>query len=307
MEFFRTDDRHFNNLKGYDFKPHYLWVDDEEGGQLRVHYLDEGAKSSDDLVNQETLLLMHGEPSWSYLYRKMINKFVEQGYRVIAPDLVGFGRSDKPSKRTDYTFQRHVNWMTSLFKQLEISNVTLVCQDWGGLIGLRLVAENSECFSRVVTANTMLPTGDQDPGPAFRKWQQYSQQVPEFNAGNIIKGGTTTDLAEDVIAAYNAPFPEEKYKEGARQFPLLVPITPDDPAATKNRQAWEVLKNWHKPFLTAFSDSDPISAGGDTIFQKLVPGTKNQPHTVIINGGHFLQEDQGEALADAVIHFIQVN
>lgn len=298
MDFLRTDDSCFDNLSGYDFTPNYLMVDDDEGGQLRVHYLDEGAKDA------APILLLHGEPTWSYLYRKMIPILVQAGHRVIAPDLVGFGRSDKPSKRSDYTYQRHVDWITSVVLQLDLTNITLVCQDWGGLIGLRIAAEESPRFARIVAANTMLPTGDHAPGEAFKQWQKYSQDVPIFPTGNVINGGTTTELSAEVIAAYNAPFPEEKYKEGARQFPLLVPITPDDPAAAKNRAAWKVLSQWQKPFLTAFSDSDPISVGGDKIMQKLIPGTAGQDHTTIVNGGHFLQEDQGEALAEVVVNFI---
>ena len=251
---------------------------------------------------------MHGEPSWSYLYRKMIPVLVEAGYRVIAPDLVGFGRSDKPSQRSDYTYQRHVDWMReALIDQLDLQQVTLVCQDWGGLIGLRLVAEHAERFARVVAANTMLPTGDHDPGEAFNNWKKFSQEVPEFPCGGIIKGATTTELDAAVIAAYDAPYPDESYKEGARQFPTLVPATPDNPAADANRAAWGVLSQWSKPFLTAFSDSDPITAGGDKLMQKLIPGTKGQNHTTIVNGGHFLQEDQGEILAQVVAEFIQAN
>ena len=302
MEALRTPDERFAGLQGYAFAANYLMVDDSEGGQLRVHYLDEGPKSG------EIVLLMHGEPSWSYLYRKMIPVLVEAGYRVIAPDLVGFGRSDKPSQRSDYTYQRHVDWMReALIDQLDLQQVTLVCQDWGGLIGLRLVAEHAECFARVVAANTMLPTGDHDPGEAFNNWKKFSQEVPEFPCGGIIKGATTTELDAAVIAAYDAPYPDESYKEGARQFPTLVPVTPDNPAADANRAAWGVLSQWSKPFLTAFSDSDPITAGGDKLMQKLIPGTKGQNHTTIVNGGHFLQEDQGEILAQVVAEFIQAN
>ena len=298
MEYLRTPDARFDNLPGYDFKPHYLMVDDTEGSQLRVHYIDEGP------VNAEPVLLLHGEPSWSYLYRKMVPILVVAGHRVIAPDLIGFGRSDKPSSRKDYTYQRHVDWMQSVLDQLDLKNITLMCQDWGGLIGLRLVAENTERFSRVVAANTMLPTGDHDPGDAFKKWQQFSQDVPTFPAGKIIQGATTIEMAQSTINAYDAPYPDETYKEGARQFPLLVPTTPDNPASEKNRAAWKVLSQWEKPFLTAFSDSDPITAGGDKLMQKLIPGTKAQMHTTIVNGGHFLQEDQGEKLADVIVQFI---
>ncbi len=301
MNYLRTPEQRFVGLTGYEFAPRYLEVDDTEGGTLRVHYLDEGPAAADPV------LLLHGEPSWSYLYRKMIPILVAAGHRVLAPDLVGFGRSDKPTRRSDYTYQRHVDWMQSLFDQLALDKVTLVCQDWGGLIGLRLVADNPERFARVVAANTGLPTGDHDPGEAFQNWRKFSQEVPEFPAGFLINGATTTELGADVIAAYDAPFPDETYKEGARQFPLLVPITSDDPASDANRAAWGVLGQWQKPFLTAFSDSDPITAGGDEVMQKVIPGCAGQEHTTIVNGGHFLQEDQGEKLAEVVVRFIAAN
>ncbi|KVX03081.1 haloalkane dehalogenase [Shewanella frigidimarina] len=301
MEFLRTDDSCFTNLPDYHFTANYLNVDDTEGGELRVHYLDEGPKDA------APILLLHGEPTWSFLYRKMIPILVNAGHRVIAPDLIGFGRSDKPTKRLDYTYQRHVDWMKSFMLQLNLTDITLVCQDWGGLIGLRLAAEESECFARIVCANTMLPTGDHEPGEAFQKWRQFSQDVEIFPTGNLINSACVSTLSAEVIAAYDAPFPDERYKEGARQFPLLVPITPDDPAADKNRAAWKVLCQWQKPFLTAFSDSDPITAGGDALMQKLIPGTKGQKHTTIVAAGHFLQEDKGEVLADVVVKFIADN
>ncbi len=298
MEFLRTPDSRFANLPGYAFSPHYLMVDDGESGQLRVHYLDEGPAAADPL------LLMHGEPSWSYLYRKMIPILVAAGHRVIAPDLIGFGRSDKPTRREDYSYQRHVGWMQSVLDQLQLERITLVCQDWGGLLGLRLVAAHPERFARVVAANTMLPTGDHNPGEAFKNWQKFSQEVPVFSAGGVIKGGTINPLPQAVVDAYDAPYPDERYKEGARQFPLLVPTTPDNPASAANRAAWQVLGQWQKPFLTAFSDSDPVTAGGDKVMQKLIPGTRGQAHTTIVGAGHFLQEDQGEQLAETVVRFI---
>lgn len=298
MEFLRTPDSRFANLPGYAFSPHYLMVDDGEGGQLRVHYLDEGPAAADPL------LLMHGEPSWSYLYRKMIPILVAAGHRVIAPDLIGFGRSDKPTRREDYSYQRHVGWMQSVLDQLQLERITLVCQDWGGLLGLRLVAAHPERFARVVAANTMLPTGDHNPGEAFKNWQKFSQEVPVFPAGGVIKGGTINPLPQAVVDAYDAPYPDERYKEGARQFPLLVPTTPDNPASAANRAAWQVLGQWQKPFLTAFSDSDPVTAGGDKVMQKLILGTRGQAHTTIVGAGHFLQEDQGEQLAEVVLRFV---
>jgi haloalkane dehalogenase len=301
LNYLRTPDTCFEGLSDYDFTPNYIFVDDNEGGTLRLHYIDKGPKDG------EIILMLHGEPSWSYLYRKMIPLAVAAGYRVIAPDLIGFGRSDKPTKRDDYTYQRHVDWVRAILVDLTLENITLVCQDWGGLIGLRLVAEHPALFARVLAANTMLPTGDQPPSEVFLKWRTFSQEVKEFPVGGIIEGATVKPLSKDVLNAYNAPYPEEKYKEGVRQFPMLVPASPDDPASSKNRAAWSELQKFSKPFLTAFSDSDPITAGGDSVLQKLIPGTKGQKHCTIVEGGHFLQEDQGENLAGVLIAFMQSN
>lgn len=293
MEALRTPDDRFANLPGYDFQPNYLEVHD-----LRIHYLDEGPASA------APVLLLHGEPSWCYLYRRMIPIIAAAGHRAIAPDLIGFGRSDKLAQREDYTYQFHVDVVTAFVEALNLQNITLVCQDWGGLIGLRIAAEHPNRFARIVAANTFLPTGDQKPSEGFLRWQQYSQTVENFHVGGIIKGGCATPLSPEVIEAYNAPFPDDSYKAGARQFPLLVPTTPDNPASEPNRKAWEVLKQWDKPFLTAFSDSDPVTRGADAVLQKLIPGAKGQPHTTIIGGGHFLQEDKGEELAHVVVDFI---
>ena len=229
MELLRTPDERFANLPGYAFAPHYLVVDG-----VRVHYVDE-----DDAAGAPVLLL-HGEPSWSYLYRTMIPPLAAAGHRVIAPDLVGFGRSDKPASREDYTYQRHVDWMRGVLLGLDLRDVTLFCQDWGGLIGLRLAAEHEDRFARVVASNTFLPTGDIPAGKAFLRWRQASQEMAEFNAGEIIQRGTVSQLSDEVVAAYNAPFPDDSYLAGARQFPTLVPVTPDDPATIPNRKAWEV-------------------------------------------------------------------
>jgi haloalkane dehalogenase len=292
----RTPDERFADLPGYPFAPHYVEVADGDGGSLRIHYVDEG--------DGEVVLLMHGEPSWSYLYRKMIPVLVGAGLRAVAPDLVGFGRSDKPSRRDDYTYQRHVDWMHAAVDTIGLENVTLVGQDWGGLIGLRLVAEDSDRYARVVAANTFLPTGDRDPGEAFRAWQKFSQETETFPVGRIVDGGSLSDLPKEVIAAYDAPFPDDNFKAGARQFPMLVPSRPDDPASEPNRKAWESLQRYQKPFLCAFSDSDPITAGADRVMTKLIPGTNGQPHTTIAGAGHFLQEDQGEDLARVIVDFV---
>jgi haloalkane dehalogenase len=271
--------------------------------RLRVAYVD--VAPGGDNASGETVLLLHGEPSWSFLYRHMIPVLRDAGHRCVAPDLVGFGRSDKPTPRTEYTYQRHVDWLReALFDRLDLTGLTLVCQDWGGLLGLRLLAEHPDRFRRVVAANTFLPTGDRDPGDAFRAWRDFSQTVETFPTGFIINGGCTTDLAPGVVAAYDAPFPTEDLKEGARQFPLLVPASPDDPAAPANRKAWEVLSTLEVPFLCAFSDQDPITRGADKGLKEGIPGAAGRPHTTIEGGGHFLQEDKGPELAAVVDAFI---
>ena len=300
MNALRTPDERFADLPDFPFAPHYVEVDDGEGGRLRVHYLDEGPRDA------SAVLLMHGEPSWSFLYRRMIPRLVDAGLRAIAPDLIGFGRSDKPDAQDDYTYARHVEWMrAALFDGLDLRGLTLVGQDWGGLIGLRLVAENPDRFARVVAANTGLPTGDQKMSDAFLAWQRYSQETPVFHVGGIVKGGCATELAPGVVAAYDAPFPDDSFTAGARRFPMLVPTSPDDPAAPANRRAWEALTAWDKPLLTAFSDKDPVTAGFDRVLQAAVPGAKGQSHTVIEGAGHFLQEDRGEQLARAVVDFVK--
>jgi haloalkane dehalogenase len=293
MEILRTPDERFNNLPNFDFAPQYVEI-----AGLRIHYVDEGPRVA------APVLMLHGEPSWSYLYRKMIPIITTAGHRAVAPDLAGFGRSDKPARREDYTYQFHVDMMTGLIKSLDLREITLVGQDWGGLIGLRIAAEHPDRFARIVVANTGLPTGDQPMTEGFLRWREYSQTVENFHVGGIIKGGCVNDPPPEVIAAYNAPFPDDGYKAGARQFPLLVPIGPDDPASEANRRAWEVLRRWEKPLLTAFSDGDPVTRGGERVFQKLVPGAQGQPHVTITKAGHFLQEDKGEELAQVVVDFI---
>ncbi len=298
MKVLRTPDDRFVNLPDYPFEPNYVEVPDNEGGTLRIHYVDEGPKDGNPVI------LMHGEPTWSYLYRKMIPIIVNAGFRAIAPDLVGFGRSDKPADRNDYTYERHVDWMMAWLEKLNLREITLVCQDWGGLIGLRLVANQPDLFARVVAANTGLPTGDNSLGQPFLDWRKLSQDMPEFEVGLLMQFNTISTLSDDVIAAYNAPFPDESYKEGARIFPLLVPIEPSDPVAPANRKAWEVLSTFNKPFLTTFSDGDPITRSWDEDFLNKIPGAKEQPHTTIKGAAHFLQEDSGEEFAKIVTDFI---
>lgn len=293
MQTLRTPDDRFTHLPGYDFAPHYVDV-----AGCRMHYIDEGPRDA------KPVLMMHGEPSWCYLYRKMIPPVAAAGYRVIAPDLLGFGRSDKPVDKSAYSYQFHVDAIAAFLKALNLRDITLYGQDWGGLIGLRVAAENPDRFAVLIAANTGLPTGDVPLTEAFFRWQAYSQSVPVLHCGGIVKGACKTELSAEVIAAYDAPFPDESYKAGARAFPLLVPSKPDDPAAPANRKAWESLRQWNKPFLTAFSDSDPVTAGGERVFQKLVPGAAGQPHVTIAGAGHFLQEDKGEECAGVVIDFL---
>jgi haloalkane dehalogenase len=299
MQVLRTPDERFANLPDFPFEPHYAEIDDGEGGVLRVHYLDEGPRDA------APVLLLHGEPSWSYLYRHMVPPLVAAGHRVIVPDQVGFGRSDKPSEQGDYSYARHVAWMSSLiFGALDLTDITFFGQDWGGLIGLRLVAAQPDRFARVAVGNTGLPTGDRPPSDAFLAWQEFSQTAPVFPIGAIINGGTVTELSAEVIAAYDAPYPDDSYKAGARIWPSFVPTSPDDPEAPANRAAWEVLERFDRPFLCCFSDADPITGGGEKAFIGRVPGTAGQSHTTIEGAGHFLQEDAGPQLAQVLIDFI---
>ena len=303
MDRLRTPEERFNDLPDFPFLVSYAHVKDPNGGEdLRMAYLDEGPKGG------EVVLLMHGEPSWSYLYRFMIPGLVANGHRVVAPDLIGFGRSDKPSVRGDYTYARHVAWARELlFDQLELSGVTLFAQDWGSLIGLRLVGENPERFARVAIGNGGLPTGDEPMSEAFLMWQEYSQNTPDLHVGGIVSGGCVNRLAPEVVAAYDAPFPEDSFKEGARQFPLLVPTSSDDPAHEANVAAWSVLATFEKPFLCCFSDNDPITKGADRKFIAVVPGALGQAHVTIEGGGHFLQEEKGPELAAVLNAFIDAN
>jgi haloalkane dehalogenase len=292
-EILRTPDDRFDDLPDYPFDPHYADVDG-----LRMHYVDEGPREADPVV------LLHGEPSWSYLYRTMIPILAEAGHRVVAPDLVGFGKSDKPADRASHTYQRHVDWMRRLLiDELDLSDVTLFVQDWGGLIGLRVLAAHPDRFARVVASNTGLPVGE-GLSEAFERWRTFAREVPRFPVGSVVQNGTVTSLSSEVVAAYEAPFPDESYKAGARMLPALVPTEPDDPAAEANRAAWAVLTSWERPFLTLFGDSDPITQGGESVFQKQVPGAEGQSHAIVEDAGHFLQEDRGEYLAERIVDFI---
>jgi haloalkane dehalogenase len=299
METLRTPDDRFVDLPDFAFAPHYAEIADGDGGTLRVHYVDEGPRDA------SPVLLLHGEPTWSFLYRHVIPPLVAAGHRVVVPDLVGFGRSDKPAATADYSYARHIAWTSALvFDALDLRDITFFGQDWGGLVGLRLVAAEPERYARVIVGNTGLPTGEGAPSDAFLAWQRFSQESPNFPIGAIINGGCVTDLSPEVIAAYDAPFPDDTYKAGARIFPTLVPTSPDDPESGPNKQAWSVLSQFERPFLVCFSDSDPITKGGDAPFLAKVPGAAGQPHTTVVGGGHFLQEDQGPQLAGIIADFI---
>ena len=296
MDVLRTPESAFAAVPDFDFPVTYTNVTAHDGTTLRVAHVDAGPKNAAD-----TILCMHGEPSWSFLYRKMIPVLVAAGHRVVAPDLVGFGRSDKPALTSDYTYERHVDWMSQWLVANDLRHLTLVCQDWGSLVGLRLATAFPDRFDRVVLGNGGLPTGDPEPNAAFKAWREFSQKTPVFETSKIIQGGCAVrPLAPEVMAAYDAPYPDESFKAGARIFPTLVPASLDHPSSKENLAAWEVLKTWTKPFHCAFSDSDPVTKNGEWTFRKNVPGCETSTHTTIVGGGHFLQEDRGEELATFV-------
>jgi haloalkane dehalogenase len=266
-----------------------------------MHTVDEGPRQA------APVLLLHGEPSWSYLYRSMIPICTAAGHRVVAPDLIGFGRSSKPLAVGDYSYQRHVDWVRALIEALDLRDITLFGQDWGSLIGLRLAAELEGRFSRIVIGNGFLPEGTPAAmslrrfgnAAAFLAWRSFARWSPWFRISSIVQFGTARTLDAEELRAYDAPFPDDRYKAGARAFPLLVPITPRDPAAEPNRRAWKELERWEKPFLTAFSDGDPITRGLDRALQDRIPGARGLPHRTL-RGGHFLQEDSGRELAKII-------
>ncbi len=329
METVRTPDARFEDLPDYPFAANYAEVPDGEGGTLRIHYLDEGP------ADGEIVLCLHGQPSWSFLYRHMIPAFVKAGYRVLAPDFVGFGKSDKPSERSSYTYASHVAWMSAWLEGLDIQGANLFCQDWGGLIGLRLVAAYPERFARVVAANTGLPDGGgmppeaakpmhdlyetipvvaaaelferfaaKDGPPGFLFWRKYCAESPDFNVGDVMVVSGAA-MAPEVRAAYEAPFAGPEYEAGAREFPSLVPIFPDNVEIPANKKAWESLAAFSKPFRTSFADNDPVTAGMEKVLQERVAGAKDVDHITIEGAGHFLQETQGPRVASAMIDFMR--
>lgn len=294
-EVLRTPEAGFAKLPDFAYTPHYTDI-----GGVRIAHIDEGPRDA------PTVLLMHGEPTWSFLYRKMIPVLVAAGYRVVAPDLVGFGRSDKPAHKSDYSYLNHVQWMSAWIQANDLQGVTLFCQDWGSLIGLRMVAGAPERFARIVLANGGLPTGMEKVPRAFKIWRAFSMYSPWFPIGRIVKTGCVAGLSPQEVAAYDAPFPSSRYKVAARVFPGFVPTTPQDPERQNNERAWEMFKRWDKPFLTLFSNRDPVTRGGYKIWQQLVPGAQGQPHAITRNAGHFLQEDKGVEVAHAIAAFMRI-
>lgn len=289
MKVLRTPESRFAGLPDFPFEPRFHQVTPE----LRLHYVDEGPPDA------PPVLMLHGEPTWSYLYRHMIPPVADAGLRALAPDLIGFGKSDKPAAREDYSYAGQVGWIRHWIESLDLRDITLVCQDWGSLIGLRLAAESPERFARILLSNGGLPTGSGAP-PPFKVWRAFSRFSPWFPIGRIVQTGTRRTLSDREIAAYNAPFPDSSYKAGARAYPSLVPVEPQIPDVAANQRAWEVFDRWQKPFICCFSDGDPITRGGDKQFLQRIPGTADQPHTTL-RGGHFIQEDDPRNFARLAI------
>jgi haloalkane dehalogenase len=299
MPIIRTPDEHFAALPDFPYLPHYVEVT-AAGARLRMHYVQAGDPTADPI------LCLHGEPTWAYLYRKMIPALSEAG-RVIAPDLIGFGRSDKFSEIDEYSIQMHYEALVSFIEALDLRNITLVCQDWGGILGLPIAMEHAERFARLVIMNTGMPGGDTPMNEGFMQWRAFAERTGrEIRPGQLVKiSAATAEISEVVQAAYDAPFPDASYRAGVAAFPLLVPITPDAPGAERIRKARKAITKWQKPTLVMFSDSDPVTAGGDIAMRRLIPGAQGQPIITIMGAGHFLQEEKGEEIAAHIVEFIQ--
>jgi haloalkane dehalogenase len=315
MDVARTPDKRFVGLPDYPFDPNYV----EVGSGLRLHYVDAGPTGGPPVV------LLHGQPTWSYLYRTVIPELTALGYRAIAPDLIGFGRSDKPRQRTAYTVRSHTQWLMDFLDALDLTGITLVVQDWGGPVGLGALAARPERFAAVVAANTVLHTADASLAgaltwachtmgdgrvvvePALLDYQRMTQELADFRPSLFVQGATQLEVRPDVLDAYDAPFPDESYCAGARQFPVLMGLTPGSECARQNRRTLAALRTFDAPFLTAFSDGDPATRGWDAVLQAAVPGAADQAHTVIAGAGHFLQEDNGPELGRAITAFLAAN
>lgn len=303
----RTPDDRFADLPDFPFAPHYLELADPALGPLRMHYLDEGPRGA------PVVLMLHGEPSWCFLYRRMIAPLTAAGYRVVAPDFVGFGRSDKPTARESYSYARLVGWLATFVRALDLGRITLVCQDWGGPIGLSVLAEMPERFAAVAAANTLLPTCEGPPrgvagwpGAIITQWAETCRVSDDLPVSEIIAAVCVDRPDPAVLAAYDAPFPDARYKAGALQITCCIPLDKSYPGVAENRAAWEVLERFDGPFLTLFSDSDPSTIAWEAVFQRRVPGAAGQPHARIARAGHFLQEEQGEAMAARLVAWLGV-
>jgi haloalkane dehalogenase len=297
MTVLRTPDGRFTQLSGYPFEPHYVQVSDQRLGPLRMHYFDEGDRQA------PVVLLLHGEPTWSYLFRRSVPPLLDGGLRVVAPDLVGFGRSDKPAAQQDYSYAAHVGWLTQFCRSLKLHDAVVVGHDWGGLLGLRLVTELDGLAAGYVATNHGYPTGDLPANETLRTWQEFAASTPEFDTATIVASACAGDLDDGVRAAYDAPYPEEKFKAGARTFPALIPVTPDDPASAAVRTSREVLSRSRMPFLTVYGEQDPIAGAADAMFQQLVPGAAGQPHRRLPDAGHNMPEDAGPAFGRIIADF----
>lgn len=301
----RTPDERFVDLPEYPFAPHYCTIDDDDLGALRMHYVDEGP------ADAPVVLMLHGEPTWSYLYRRMVPRIAAAGYRAIAPDNVGFGRSDKPARREDYSYQRFVDWMSAFVEQLDLRRITLVCQDWGGPIGLRVLSQMPERFDAVLATNTLLPNCEPSPrgveewpGPIIETWVETCRTSTDLPVSEIVAGVCTERPSSEILAAYDAPFPDPSYKAAALAITCLIPIRADIPGIAENRAAWDILEQFDKPFLTAFSDADPSTKAWETVFRHRIPGTKLISQREIAGAGHFVQEERGPELAEALLNLL---
>jgi haloalkane dehalogenase len=299
MTVLRTPDDRFDDLPEFGFEPHYVTVHDPGLGELRMHYVAEGEPGG------TTVLILHGEPAWSFMFRRTVPVLAAAGLRVIVPDLIGFGRSDKPSRPADYSYSSHVRWLTEFADTLGLADAVLLGHDWGGLLGLRLVTGRPGLARAYVACNHGYPTGDMSPNDALRQWQEFAASTPEFDVSAIVARACTTSLPAAVLRGYDAPYPGEEYKAGARVFPALIPVRPDDPSAEAVRASRAVLAASPMPFLTVYGEQDPIGGAADTMFQSLVPGASGQPHVRLANAGHNMPEDAGETLGAIVADFVK--
>ncbi len=300
MDVLRTPDDRFDGLPGFDFAPHYREVEAADGTPLRYHFVDEGPRDA------APVLLLHGNPAWCYLYRHMVPGLVERGHRVVALDLMGLGRSDKPLDQDDFTMAGHTDWMGQWLEAEDLREITLFCQDWGGMLGLALLPDHGDRFARVVASNTGLPEG-QGVNGFLEKWLAFSQSVDVLPVGALLQGGTTRELSAGEVAAYDAPYPDGSYQAGPKRFPMLIPVQPDNPGVPQAKAIWAHLETWEKPFLTVFGDQDQVAykAGAHLPLQRRIPGAQGQPHRVLEGASHFIQEDAPHELVTIIDDFVR--